>query len=569
MCAGLLAGVALSNNAFAKEDCILSGNETEDEQWNLKAIEVDEVSKEDTTSLKKVKIAVLDSGVDYSEDVNVVERKDFLGEDISPLYEDGTGHGTAVAAVIASSGENDTIKGINPNVEIYSAKILDGNNKASIDKVVKAIDWAIEKKVNIINMSFGKTYDSITLHNAIKRAERAGILMIASAGNGGNSEEGNVEYPAAYDEVVAVGAVTPEGELSKMTSTGEELELLAPGEYIKTTGWLDLECVSSGTSFAVPHAVGIASLLWQKDFSKSADYIRKLLKASAKTLTDENGKEYSLIDYEYACKIYDEYNEVYNEDDDVEEIINEFENEAEADDYSDEVEGRWSQQNHIDTVNNCYNEFNCYYGDAEIVKLGAVAPDVYCPFGIYPSHEMFHAKSKYGEHNYVRVCEYIMNLATHCKNYGHRSSLSADCRPDNVSDNDYNTVKGWLGESEITVMLNNQYVYNDYNASLIMLGVAMHVMGDTYAHQTREYRNGILVKPATNDIDSNSRLHYAKESIMNLWTNYYNNIKTNGTDYEGNAKKFKISNLYQYSIASTNGKSKNWSAFTDLKKISY
>lgn len=72
MCAGLLAGVALSNNAFAKEDGILSGNETEDEQWNLKAIEVDEVSKEDTTSLKKVKIAVLDSGVDYSEDVNVV-----------------------------------------------------------------------------------------------------------------------------------------------------------------------------------------------------------------------------------------------------------------------------------------------------------------------------------------------------------------------------------------------------------------------------------------------------------------------------------------------------------------
>ena len=164
--------------------------------------------------------------------------------------------------MIGSSGENGSIKGINPNIEIYSAKILDNNNKASIDRVVKAIDWAIEKKVNIINMSFGRKGNSVTLHNAIRRAKRAGILMFASSGNGGSSEENNVEYPAAYDEVVAVGAVTPEGTLSDMTSTGDELELLAPGEYIKTTGWMDLECISNGTRFAVPHVTGIASLLW-------------------------------------------------------------------------------------------------------------------------------------------------------------------------------------------------------------------------------------------------------------------------------------------------------------------
>ena len=82
----------------------------------------------------------------------LLKERIFWGENISPIFEDGTGHGTAVASVIGSSGENGSIKGINPNIEIYSAKILDNNNKASIDRVVKAIDWAIEKKGGIISM---------------------------------------------------------------------------------------------------------------------------------------------------------------------------------------------------------------------------------------------------------------------------------------------------------------------------------------------------------------------------------------------------------------------------------
>ena len=154
LCASMTLGcMVTSDNVYANETNITS--ETE-EEWNLKAIEADYISEETVQEENKVKVAVLDSGIDFSENVNVVERKDFTGEDISPLYEDATGHGTAVAAVIGASGEGDTIKGINPDAEIYSAKILDENNRASIDKVVNAIEWAIEKKVNIINMSFSK-----------------------------------------------------------------------------------------------------------------------------------------------------------------------------------------------------------------------------------------------------------------------------------------------------------------------------------------------------------------------------------------------------------------------------
>lgn len=439
--------------------------------------------------------------------------------------------------------------------------------------MVDGIDWAIEKKVNIINFSFGTSYDSAAMHKAIKRAKKAGILMFASAGNLGNGRK--VEYPAAYKEVVAVGASSVDGNLSEMTNDGDGLELLAPGEAIKSTGWLDMECISNGTSFSVPHAVGVASLLWQKDTTKSAEFIRNLMKTSAKHI-ENNGRDYLLIDYEYACKIYDDYNEQYSEKDYFVEFEDEFQNNSEVEDYSGEVEGRWSIEDHKETVDNCYERINSDFEDAAIVKIGVAAPDRFCSYAIHPSHQMFHAISNDRDHNYVRVCEYIMNMATYCKKYGHAATLSANCKPDNANDSDYNTVKSWLGPAEIDFMLKNSangvYAYNDKNAALVMLGIAMHVMGDTYSHQSREKINGKYekLKKEKRDIKEKIPQRYscAKESMLNLWTNYYNNIKTNGTDFEVVGTKFRLNKLYTYSINSTNGKSKSWSSFKDLKRIS-
>ncbi len=136
-------------------------------------------------------------------------RKNFIpGEDeISVIYEDISGHGTSVAGIIAAKDNDEGITGINPYVQLYSARILDENKQAPASRVVAAIDWAIEQDVDIINISFGTTVDSEEIHAAIRRAYDAGILIVAAAGN-----NGVVEYPAAYDEVVAVGAVDAKGE---------------------------------------------------------------------------------------------------------------------------------------------------------------------------------------------------------------------------------------------------------------------------------------------------------------------------------------------------------------------
>ncbi len=180
-------------------------------------------------------------------------------EDILPIFQNMTGHGTGIASIIAANGEND-IKGINPDVEVYSVKILDKENSATLSRVIRGIYWCIENNINIINMSFGTNVYSAALEQAVKDAYNAGILMIGAAGNEGES----VEYPAAFEEVMAVVATDEEANISDFSNRGDELEIAAPGEKVKVSGFFDGTSVTHGTSIAVPHVVGVASLVWEK-----------------------------------------------------------------------------------------------------------------------------------------------------------------------------------------------------------------------------------------------------------------------------------------------------------------
>ena len=78
-------------------------NRTKEYNWNIESLGVYDVIDDIETEGEKIKVAILDSGIDYSKSINVVERKNFLDDEVSPLYEDNTGHGTAIAGIIASS----------------------------------------------------------------------------------------------------------------------------------------------------------------------------------------------------------------------------------------------------------------------------------------------------------------------------------------------------------------------------------------------------------------------------------------------------------------------------------
>lgn len=544
------------------------------DDWNMRSIEVVPVDQD--AGREKIKIAVIDSGIDFNESINVVERKNFLDDEVSPLHEDNTGHGTAIAGIIASNGCDKTVKGINPNAEIYSARVLDSNNKAPISRIVEAIYWAIDNDVKIINMSFGtKTYSKV-LHNAIKEAEQKGILMFAASGNGGKSKSGNVEYPAAFKEVVGVGSASKNGKMSEITSTGKELELVAPGEDIDSVGWLGLDVSCNGTSIAVPHAVGAASLLWQKDLTKPAQFIRDLMKISSKTIMDDNGDRYSYIDYTYAEEIYDDLYHNYKNKGNAAESNKKYKNKGKVKSYEGEVEARWSKTNHGNTVEYANDQAGGLTStQIEIVKLGAKAPDVHCPAN--PSHRMLHAM---GPFNYVKVYEQIMNMSIRCKQYGHSSALSMGYPDGYPGDfNECETARSWLGVPEIKVMLNNQYAYNDKNAALIMMGVAMHVMGDTFAHKAGIYDSStnswrplgdVGFTPDSTD-DYPRRWRCARESCSWVLASWNANMNPGLDDYDFEYAngRFKLENFKTFCLVSPNGWSYTNALWQKISEVSY
>lgn len=200
-------------------------------EWNFQAISVEQEDIKENAEIakqsdEKVKIAVLDSGIDYisglevEKKVNLVEEEDY----ILPVYEDMTGHGTGIVSIIASDGETG-VKGINPDAEIYSVKVLDKENIAPISRIIKGIYWCIDHDINIINMSFGTSKYSPALEKAVQDAYAANILLIGAAGNGSSGE---VEYPAAFKEVMSVASTNEEGEISSFSNTGDELDVAAP-----------------------------------------------------------------------------------------------------------------------------------------------------------------------------------------------------------------------------------------------------------------------------------------------------------------------------------------------------
>ena len=202
----------------AKKKAVV-GKDMREEQWNLKAIHLPQEREENQ---EEIKVAVLDSGVSFDKDVPVegnIAISDVL-ESENVMFDDASGHGTGIAGMIAAQDNEDRIRGIHPEAKVYSIRVLNENNQATLSQVIAGIYKAIDLDCKILNMSFGTMTDSEALHQAVRSAYDAGMLLIAA---GGNTEGASIEYPAAYPEVMAVGATDNTGNKIQTTSDGEEL----------------------------------------------------------------------------------------------------------------------------------------------------------------------------------------------------------------------------------------------------------------------------------------------------------------------------------------------------------
>lgn len=469
--------------------------------WNLGMIHGENV---DTSVREKVRVAVIDSGIDECEGLEVKERYNLVPSenDVLPVYDDITGHGTAVASVIAGEEvKGRGTVGINKNVELYSIKVMDGDNTAPLTRIVEGIYKAIEYKVDIINMSFGTTVNSKILHQAVSDAYNAGILMVAAAGNRGESDQ-KVEYPAAYEGVMAVGAVNACADISSLSSTGKQIDVMAPGELVRTVTNFGMETVSSGTSIAAPHVTGAASVLWQKDKSKSVDFIRGLLEESSRKVT-ENGKDYAIIDLEYALNKYKEYEKNYKSKSyEMKDNVGQIQ----ICDKMEKVAARWSKNCHEALVSNNKNG-NLTSEELKWIKAGIRYNDVNLSITNKPNRRVWHSLTGGGiTPNYMSAMYLVGKVikAQKCNTAAYQigkndtaAQIKKKLIPGLTSDQQKQMVADMNAISVTKIekigLLGNKPVLNEKNKKLLLLGIELHIITDAFAHRAYKkmpYRPG-------------------------------------------------------------------------------
>ena len=338
-------------------------------QWNLESLGVDDIDT--SPSGEKVKVELLDSGVSWSDDIDVKYRENLIEEDagINPLYEDYSQHGTGMAGVICAKDNGKGIIGVNPNVDLYSVRALDDNIQAPLSRIIQGIYWGIDNDMDIINMSFGTNTNSSVLRTAIKAAHDKGIVLVAASGN---DKEKGVQYPAAYPEVISVGSQSASGEISEFTSIDENLDVIAPGENIESTGIFGTINGSDGTSIATAQVTGIASLILEKDKSKSPDFVKDLILKSSKKISD-NGIVTGAVDGKYALSIYDDFAKNYSENKNTPEYTNP--NDIEEYNTDGYVKGLWLGKDHLGMAQEASGKLNISTNSLNLIIKGALIAD--------------------------------------------------------------------------------------------------------------------------------------------------------------------------------------------------
>lgn len=238
------------------------------------------------TKGKGIVVAVLDTGIqthpDLIKNIDLSKCRSFIpGETI---FDNTVGHGIHCSGIIAAQNDEQGIVGIAPEATIVSVKVLNKNGTSQGNSVVEGLKYCLTLNPDIINLSLGNPAPMPEAYEIIKKLVKNNVVVIASAGN--NGTEG-ILYPAAYDEVIAVGSYSNSmlKDRSLFSSYGDALDIMAPGEEIFSTFLNGQYCVMSGTSMAGPHVAGVTALLlaYYKSHNKTinVDGVRNLLLTTA------------------------------------------------------------------------------------------------------------------------------------------------------------------------------------------------------------------------------------------------------------------------------------------------
>jgi thermitase len=279
----------------------ISGGKIGEDINILKAWEISKGSKD-------VKIAVIDTGVDYTHpdlknqiEINLAELNGKPGVDddgngyVDDVYGynfatknadpmDGHGHGTHCAGVIGAEHNQIGVAGVMSQVKIIPVKFLSDSGEGEELDAIAAIDYAIKRGAKVLSNSWGGSEKTQALEDAIVKAEQDRVVFVAAAGNEYSDNDSSNSFPANFDisNVISVGAFTNKGSKASFSNYGaHSVHVFAPGQDIYSTVNKGGYASMSGTSMATPYVSGVVGLLLSKEPNLSPQEVReRLIKTS-------------------------------------------------------------------------------------------------------------------------------------------------------------------------------------------------------------------------------------------------------------------------------------------------
>jgi thermitase len=206
-----------------------------------------------------VTVAVLDTGIDAGH----VELSGRVTAAINltggPTADDVYGHGTPIAGIIAAADDGQGVSGLAPQSCLINVKVADDKGKCQLKALAEGIVWAVDHGARVINISIEFKESSPKLQEAVDYAWENGAIIIAAAGNDAGSQP---VYPAAYENCIAVTAISEDGTLAPLANYGDWVDVAAPGFNIYAILPDNGYGYKYGTSFATAYVSGLAALLF-------------------------------------------------------------------------------------------------------------------------------------------------------------------------------------------------------------------------------------------------------------------------------------------------------------------
>lgn len=246
---------------------------------------------------KNVTVAVVDTGIQFNHPFlkdNLIASKgalnkanygvDFSTKSPTTAPTDSHGHGTHVAGIV---------KSIFPEVKILALKYYNpkASGQANLESTIKALEYAVDQNVDIINYSGGGPEASTAELAVLKKAEKKGILVIAAAGNERSNidRKKNAYFPASYglSNIITVGAHDEGNKLISASNWGaKSVDIAAPGYRIKSAIPNNGAGYMTGTSQATAFVTGVVALVKSQYPEFNYQQIRNIIiSSSSKTRT--------------------------------------------------------------------------------------------------------------------------------------------------------------------------------------------------------------------------------------------------------------------------------------------